>query len=228
MAKEKEPTKEEKEKAQAAKKEKDREVALSNLGATNLVDIGTAYLVSKTKEYGEFDNAAMEQYKYFPAFSNGIKAYDKNGEEFDVLQNSILASREEGERYSGNISERKVMQECAAIMSESLNSVKFSDLIKLMNYEGQLKDKYKDAYISDLAPKRMTQEQYNALSPEEKKKQNEAKELYQKVIASYQTYLTQTKVSEALAESAKEISKKGLEEILVEPEKKKGEGDNDK
>ncbi len=212
----------EKEKLQEdIKKEKEREVALKNLKA-GLVDVGASYFVHKSEDYGKADNSAMENYKYFPAFNSGIKSYDENGDEYDVLQNSVLASREEDSRYSGNVSELKIMKDCAAIIGESLNSIKVSDLVSLMGADMKLKDKFKNAYVSDIAPKKMSKEEYNKLHDEQKKAMKASLEVYQNLIESYQTYLVRTKVSEAMAESAKEIPK-GLEAILAEPEKPKEE-----
>jgi len=197
-----------------------REVALKNLKASNLMNVASSYLVHKNGEvYGKADNSAMEEYKYLPAFSSGTKAYNAKGEEYDVIRNSILASREDGQRYSGNVSEMRIMKDCAAIMQESLNAVKISDVMGLMGSNANVKD----AYVGSLMPK-YTEEEVEKLSEEQKKGLKASMELYQSLVGGYQTYLAQTKVSEALAESAKQIPK-GLEALLTEPEKKK-EGKN--
>lgn len=196
--------------------EASREVALKNLNAVNLMNVAASYLVHKTKEFGEADNEVMDLFKYSPAFNSSTKAYNAKGEEYDVVRNSILASREEGQRYSGNVSEMKIMKDCASIMQESLNAVKISDVMKLMGSKANVRD----AYVGSLMP-RMSKEEMSKLSKEQKEGLQKSMEMYQSLIGGYQTYLTQTKVSEALAESAKQIPK-GLEALLIQPEKKDG------
>jgi len=202
--------------AEKTSEEVSRDIALKNLKAANLMNMASAYLVHKTKEFGEADNAAMDQFKYSPAFSSGTKAYNAKGEEYDVVKNSIVASREDGQRYSGNVSEMKIMKDCAAIMQESLDAVKISDVMGLMGSRVNVQD----AYVSSLMP-RMSKEEMDGLSDEQKKGIKASMEIYQSLIGGYQTYLAQTKVSEALSESAKQIPK-GLEAILKAPEKEKG------
>ena len=196
--------------------EVNREVALKNLKATNLMNIAAAYIAHKSGQFGEAGDSSMEKFKYLPSFSSGTKAYNAKGEEYDVVQNSILASREDGQRYSGNVSEMKVMKDCAAIMQESLNAVKISDVMSLMGSKANVED----AYVNSLMPN-MSKEDVAKLTEDQKKVLKASAELYQNLIGGYQTYLAQTKVSEALAESAKQIPK-GLEALLVTPEKKNG------
>jgi hypothetical protein len=193
-----------------------REIALKNLKAVNLMNVAASYLVHKTKEFGDADNEVMDLFKYSPAFNASTKAYNAKGEEYDVVRNSILASREEGQRYSGNVSEMKIMKDCAAIMQESLNAVKISDIMGLMGSKVNVQD----AYVSSLIPK-ISKEEMAKLPKEQKEGIQKSMEIYQGLIGGYQTYLAQTKVSEALAESAKQIPK-GLEAILKAPEKKGG------
>lgn len=196
--------------------EQKREIALMNFNDKNLMDVAASYLVYKDKNFGKHDNLAMQEFKYFPAFNSGIKAYDENGKEYDVFKNSILASREEGEMYSGNVSELRIMKECAGIMQYALNNVTIKDIMSLMGSKANIED----AYVSNLVPK-ISKEEMNKLPDEQKEAIQASKELYQNIIGGYQTYLVQTKLSEALAESAKQIPK-GLEAILAEPEKKEG------
>lgn len=191
-----------------------REVALKNLKAQNLMNMAASYLVYKNKDYGEEDNSAIEEFKYFPAFNSGTKAYNAKGEEYDVVRNSILSSREEGQRYSGNVSKMKIMKDCAAIMQESLNAIKISDVMGLMGSKANVPD----AYIGNLLPK-ISKEELDNLPADQKKGIQKSMEAYQTIVGSYQAYLTQTKVSEALAESAKQIPK-GLEKLLGASEKK--------
>ena len=193
-----------------------REVALKNLGAANLMNIAAAYLVDSDKGWGENDNNVVEQYKYFPAFSSGVKAYNsEDGEEYDVLQDSILSTRSKGHRYSGNVSELKIMEDCALIMNESLSAVKVSDVMKLMGSKAPVQN---DVYLNSLVRK-LKPEEAASLTPEQKAAIKASAEVYTKLVGSYQSYLAQGAVMESLAESRKEIPK-GLEKLLGVSEKK--------
>lgn len=214
-------TKEEKAKAIADFKSKQRDYALKNLEA-NLVDVGTSYFVYKNKSYGNETNAEIRNYKYFPAFKSGLKAYDENGEEYDIMQKLLLESGEEDELYSGDISEKKIMKECAQIINESASRIKISDLVKLMGSEMDIKKEFQDKYVGDIIPNKIKKEDYEKLSEGQKKARKAQEELYKTLIASYQGYLVKTKVGEASLESAKEIPK-GLEAILAEPKKESKE-----
>jgi hypothetical protein len=203
--------------AEKTSEEVSRDIALKNLKAANLMNVAASYLVLKSKEvYGSAGKSAMDQFKYSPAFNSGTKAYNAKGEEYDVVRNSILASREDGEMGTGNVSEMKIMKDCAAIMQESLNAVKISDIMGLMGSRVNVQD----AYVGSLMPQ-ISKEEASKLSKEQKEGLQKSMEIYQSLIGGYQTYLTQTKVSEALSESAKQIPK-GLEAILKAPEKEKG------
>lgn len=193
-----------------------REISLKNLKANNLVNIAAAYFVHKSGQFGEAGDAAMEEYKYLPAFGSATEAYDpKTGEKFDVLKNSIIGSREDGQRYSGNISELGIMKQCAGVVQESLGNLMISDVMKAMGS----KAKVKDGYMSKLLPPKMSEDELAKLPAEQKKAIEESFKLYQTLIGSYQSYLATSKVSEALAESAKSIPK-GLEKMLAVPDKK--------
>ena len=196
MAKEKELTKE----------EQSRKIALMNLKSVNLLNLATSYQVHKSGQFGETGDSAMEIYKYLPSFQKGVKGYDlKGGEEFDLIQSSLLASREDGERYTGNFSEKKIMGECAMIVQESLNAITVKDLMELMGSKAEIPEEYNNMYLGSLNPK---------LSEEEKDKLKNSIQLYTSLIGSYNSYLSQKMVSEALGESAKNIPK-GLEKILI-------------
>jgi len=195
------------------KEEKRREVALKNLKSSKLIDIAAAYLVHESGQYGEVPDSAMEQFKYLPAFSSGTKAYSPDGEEYDVVRNAILASRESGKRYTGNVSELGIMKSCNAIMNESLNAVTISDIMGLMGSKAELKERG-NAYVNDLVSK-LSKEELEKLPEEKKKAIVGSAQLYQTLVSGYVSYLTQKKVSEALSESAKQIPK-NLEKILTE------------
>lgn len=199
-----------------------REVALKNLkseGGINLRNVAASYLVHKSKQFGDAGDNAMSEFKYLPAFTSGLKAYDnESGEEYDVIQQSIVNSREDDELYSGNVSEKKIMKDCTAIVNESLDALKIEDVMELVGANTALKEGFKGKYMRDLVPK-YSKEEAAKLTPEQKKSFSDLKGIYQNLASSYQTYLATKGVSEALAESVKQIPK-GLEKILVEPEKK--------
>ena len=129
-----------------------REIAFKNLKADNLMSVAAAYIVHKSGKYGEAGDSAMEQFKYFPAFNSGTKAYNADGTEYDVVKNSILGSREDGQRYSGNVSEMKIMKDCAAIMQESLSALTVNDVMGLMSSKAGLKAGFNSKYLRDLMP----------------------------------------------------------------------------
>ncbi len=195
--------------------EKKRDVALKNLKASNLVDLAATYIVYKNNKYGDEDNDAMGAFKYFPAFNSGIKAYASDGTEYNVMQNSILKSREKGVRYSGNVSELGIMKDCAAIVQESLDNSKISDIMGLMGSKAKFSDKYLGSLKTNIS-----EEEFKKLPDDKKAAVLAQEELYNKIFGGYQSYLTKTKVSEALAQGAKEEAK-GLEKMLAIPEEKK-------
>lgn len=168
---------------------KSREAALRNLKETSLTDLAVSYLVS-SGQYGEEVNSAVEQYKYFPAMQGNGSGHMING---------LLSSRQDKKRYTGNISEYGIIQNCAKIIQESLMSITVKDVLELMGSGKGVKGNYGNKYLSDLA----------------KSENKEDKEFFQSIMASYLKYLTDTKVAEALKESAGNI-RGGLEEILTE------------
>jgi len=121
-----------------------------------------------------------------------------------LVMGSLLGSRQDGKRYIGNVSEYKIISDCAQIMQESLAAIKVQDILALIGSGVKLKEAYKNKYLTDLA----------------ESGKGEDKELVEKILAGYQTYFTDTKVAEALGEKTK-ATKSGLEEILKEPDKKK-------
>jgi hypothetical protein len=200
--------------------EENREIALKNLKATNLMNVATAYLVHKGGQYGKAGDLAMQEFKYFPAFDSGLKAYAADGTEYDVMKSSILKSRDGDELYSGNVSEMRIMKECAGIAFD--NSLKFLTVNDIMGFVGSktaLDKKYDGKFLGDLLPK-VSEEELAKLPEDKQKAIFESQQLYQQIVGSYQAYLSSTKVSEALAESAKTIPK-GLEKLLGESDKKK-------
>lgn len=166
-----------------------RDVALKNLNEAPLMDLAAAYLAEKSGQYGEAGNSAIEQFKYLPAI--------QSSEGSKLMSNSILESRQDGKRYTGNVSEYKIIESCAKIMQESLGAITIQDVLGLIGSDITVNENYKDKYLFDLAN-----------SENEKDK-----EIFQQVMGNYMQYLTDTKVSEALKERVK-FTRGGLEEIL--------------
>ena len=199
-------------------KERIRKIALKNLKAENLMNLAGAFLVHESGQYGEGGDSAVEEFKYFPSFNSNLKNHDLNsGEEKDLFRNSILASRQGKKRYSGNVSEYGIMQDCAGIMQESLDKIKVSDLYsELMGGIKKVKGELKDIYLNELRPQ-ISQEEFVKLSENKQKKIQASQELYKTLVTAYQTYLTDKVVSESLGER-KSSTLKDLEKILIEGE----------
>jgi hypothetical protein len=178
------------------KLEAQRQVALKNL-KTKLLDVAAAYLVHKSGNYGKEGDSAVEQHKYLPALSK-LKGYSPEGEEFDMFTSTLLASRQDGELYSGNFSEVQLMKNCTKVITESINNITISDLAGLMGYKGEVRDDIKELPVGVLAAN---------------KEDKEALAFYKQLTGSYQTYLATKTVSDALAERAKAIPK-SLESLL--------------
>ena len=209
------PTKEEIE----AIRNTQREIALKNIKDEGLLNLATAYIVEESGQFGEAGKSAIEQFKYLPAFENGVKYVDhKTGEEVNLAQQAMIESRQGGKRYTGNVNEFKLIEKGSQIVQEALNNLKVQDMLDLMGSEKKVKKELENDYVGYLNPK-ISKEDYNKLSGAQKEILKEKKEIYKNLVGGYQTYLAQTKVAEALGQSAKQIPK-GLESILCESEKK--------
>lgn len=199
-------------------KEKQREVALKNLAEAPLMDLATAYFIKKDKNYGEADNSAIEEFKYHPARNSGAKTYDfETGKEIDMEQKLLLDSRQDGERYTGNVTEHKIIKSCAKIIQESLDRIKVQDVLELIGSEEKVVDDYKNKYLSDLLSQ-VSQEEFDKLPENEKKEIAKSQEFYGKIMAGYTQYLTGTKVLESFGEQTNSV-KGGLEKMLCEEKK---------
>ena len=187
-------------------KQGQREVAIKNLQSNSLMSLASAYFVESDSNYGEADSSAVEQFEYFPAINKGVNSYSKEGQENDLIRNSLLSSRQDGKRYSGSVSEYSIIKESSQIILESIMSLKVEDVVNQVGYDSEIKEKYKDKYLSDLS----------------ESKDEESKKVGQSLIISYVNYLKDMKVSNALKERANSV-KGGLEKILKpEPENKGG------
>ena len=142
-------------------KERIRKIALKNLKAGNLMNLASAFLVNESGQYGEAGDSAVEEFKYFPSFNSNLKAQNLESEkEYNIFENAIRNSRQSNKRYSGNISEYGIMQDCAEIMQNSLNQIKISDLYsELMGGSKKVKGELKDVYLGELRPQ-ISQEEF--------------------------------------------------------------------
>ena len=183
-------------------KQEQRAVAIKNLQFSNLISAASAYFLEIDPNYGEVDKSAVENFAYFPAINKDLKAYSKEGQEIDLIKNSLLSSRQDGKRYSGSVSEYSIIKTSAQIIQESISALKVEDILNQLGYNSEIKEKYKGKYLSSL------------FESEDK----ESKEVVQILATSYINYLKDMQVSNALKEKANS-TKNGLEKIL-KPEKK--------
>ena len=165
-----------------------RKVAFDNLRNPQITSLAAIYLIDKTGQYGDAVNSAMEQYKYIPS----IQGSDGSS----LIGNALLRSREDGMRYSGSVTERSLIKNCAQILQESLLSLKISDIPLLLGLNGEIATNH-NIYLSDLASSEKEEDQ----------------KLLQNLIGSYQAYLIDKKASEALEARSKAVGK-NLESLL--------------
>jgi len=190
-------------KAEQEAKEKRREIALKNLRAESLPNLATAFFTQREDSgYGKADNDSVEEFLYEPSLRKADYYNLKTGRESSIVYESLLGSREEGRRYSGQVSESGIIKTAAIITQDSLGAIKVEDLMGLLGSELNIKKDYQNRYISDL------------LASENK----EEKELAQKLVGGYMQYLTTKGVSKALGLRATAI-RGGLEKIVGEEEK---------
>ena len=177
-------------KQELEQKEGMRKVALDNLRNPQITNLAAVYLIERTGQYGEAINSAMEQYKYFPSIQSSDGSI--------LISDALLRSRDDGVRYSGNITERSLIKNCAQILQESLLRLKVSDLLSLIGLNSEIAKNY-NIYLSDLASS----------------ENEEHQKLLQNLVGAYQTYLIDKKASEAL-ETRSKTAGKNLESILKE------------
>ena len=196
----KQPTKKEIEET----KENMRVNALKNLRESNLKNLAIAYFTQLNKNYGENDNSAVEESLYFPALNSGTSYYNlESGEESDLLRDSLLNSRQDRKRYSGQVSEYETIKKSAAVIQQSLGAIKVQDLMDLIESKVKIKEDYKDKYIHGLA--NFDKKDEEELTEEDK--------FVMKLIKGYTDYITLQGVSESLGKRAENI-KGGLEELV--------------
>lgn len=191
----------------AEARERARGYALKNLKAPNLVNLAVAYHAQgKDSGFGDADNDSVEQYLYKPSLK-GSNAFDlKTGRESDLVYDSLMGSRQDGKRYSGQFSEYGIIQTSASIVQESLLAVTVSDIMGLIGSKVPIKKEYENRYVTDLVASG----------------NKEDNEVAQTIVNAYLTYMTTTGVSASLGMRAKDI-KGGLEKLVgAEDKGKKG------
>ena len=194
------------EKTELEVREKRREIALKNLKAGKLLNLATSYFTQADKNYGETDNEVVEEFLYRPSLKNASAYNLESGEESDLTYDSLLGSREDGRRYSGQISEHGIIKMGAQIVQESLGAVKVEDLMELVGSglsQVDIKESYQNRYVSDLL----------------QSGKKEDKEVAKTLINGYFQYLVTRGVSKALGLRAASI-RGGLEKIVNEEPKK--------
>ena len=179
-----------------SQQEQRRELALKNIRADNLRNLAVAYFISKGKDFGEADNSVAETHLYFPAMNSSVEVAGSNGESTELIRDALLGSREDGERYSGSVSERSVLKTAGNIIIESVVDLTVGDVSGFINYTGDLEGINSDAYLSDLIEGDETD-----------------KRVARVLVGSYQTYLANQGLSSAYGQEAKNVGK-NLERVL--------------
>ncbi|MEK6917731.1 MAG: hypothetical protein AABW51_02175 [Nanoarchaeota archaeon] len=202
-------------------KEQARGYALKNLGAkSSILNLAAAYFADRKNAYGDAGNSAVDQYLYQPTIDSGARYTDPGtGKEVGLMSQALLGSREDGDRYTGTLTERKILKQASKILAGSLVNVKVSDILSSMGSKAELKPEYADAYIVDVKDKKLADVIGAGLSDEEKEAIGD-RSVADYVLGNYTQWLTDTKVAEALNLRAKDTLG-GLEAILKKPENKK-------
>ncbi|MEK6945494.1 MAG: hypothetical protein AABW63_01750 [Nanoarchaeota archaeon] len=213
-------TKEE-EKKLAELREKARGYALDNLGAkSSILNLAAAYFADRKNAYGDAGNSAVDQYLYQPTIDGGARYTDpQTGKEVGLMSQALLGSREDGDRYTGTLTERKILKKASQILAGSASLVKLADILQSMGSKVELKPEYANVYVADVKDMKMSDLLGEGASEEEKKALGKVN-VADYVLDNYTQWLTDTKVAEALTARAKD-ARSGLEEILKKPEKAK-------
>jgi hypothetical protein len=174
-------------------REEARASAMQNLGGGAILDLASAYFTESSGGYGEVGSSAVDQFIYAPAARTPRGAEIING----ILGNS----RQGGRRYTGNVTEYQIIESAAQILQQSLASVYVPDVLNLMGSGATVDPTYNGVTVDDL------------LHSEDE----EVKKLGKSLLGGYQTYITDTKVAEALGKKANAV-RGSLEELVRTPE----------
>ena len=185
-----------------------RKIGLKNLESEALRKLAITYIAQNNNAYGEAGNSDVEKFSYWPVMNGDAKAYDFNsGEEYSLRQRAIMGSRQDGRRYSGNVTEHGTIQNAVDIIQTSLQRVKIRDVYELLGSDNKIKAKidqnplFKNKYISELLE-----------SDDEA-----SKKFAEIVISGYLQYITKEEVEKALKFGREEL-KSGLEKLATSNE----------
>ncbi len=168
-------------------KELARRYALESLKDLTISNFAAIHFIEQNSRFSEDDKNLMHDAMYIRTLSS------KEGESF--LSQFLLKNREGGKRYSGTLSELKVLKDCAQIYQNAIQNITPQDLLGLMNSKVQVSEEYKRiSSFGDLA----------------KKDEKKFKEIY----GTYMNYFLGSKISEA-REIELSMNKKSLEGILT-------------
>jgi len=182
-------------------RERQREYALSNLSENEgLRHLVTAYSVVEDDGYGKKIQSAVDNELYLPSINSGVSPKDlENGEDYPIIQRALVGSRQNKKMLTGNVSEYDIAKTAVLVTQESLTRVKVSDVLELMNYEGEeIQEELRDKYMFEL------------LESDDEETQNVAKSL----TGLYSERLTYMESANALNKGAERISG-SLERILT-------------
>lgn len=123
-------------------KESLRKVAQHDLFNTTYSDLATAYLASKTKDFGEYDQNLIEQEVYLPAL----------GKSNPMMVQLLMQSRKDGQRYSGQVDENAIIKSATQHVQSRILALKTDDIVKYLGADkkGLQFKKIKGKYVGDL------------------------------------------------------------------------------
>ena len=172
-------------------REEIREYALKFLNDKGFNKLALAYAASQ-EAYGKAGMQAAHDFGYIPAMSEGGKAGD-------MIRQALLESRDDGELYSGNVSEKGLIKTAYNTLLNSATQVKVSDIAEKIRYDlEKIPEAYRGLYMEDLLKKDAAEE---------------AKKVGQALMGAYQQVFVDNGMADALNARAKSIPG-NLEKIL--------------
>ena len=170
-----------------------RRVALINLANQPISDLAAAYFINEDESYGKGVDSAAHNYLYDPRIKNpSDKAYK------ELIYDELMGSRKNGKRYTGNVSEARIIEKAGEIIKHSLERIKVQDILRLIGSDAQVADEYRDRYMSDLAESENEEDQ----------------KVYVQLASNYLKSFIDIKAGEALQRRAAETHG-GLESLLT-------------
>jgi len=203
---------------------KSREYALANLENQDLINLAVAHNVHNERGFGPEGDSAYHNHIYKNA-KKDAEIIDGAGNKKNLTEYLLEKSRKEGQLYSGQIYEKKLIEEASKSIETALNDVTVEDILRLIGSNKSVNEKYKGKTLAEFYPKR----DENLTDEENKKRLGEMKlkdvqeiqkqtQFAESLKQAYFSYISKKRVSEALAKSA-EIDVKGdLENLVCETE----------